>query len=75
MSYASFASPALPQVALPIHAIRRQLRLAIAITGMAVQSLLVAAVLWAVLAAPGLLSDRNSTEAGQAPHAMHKLGF
>jgi hypothetical protein len=41
-----------------------------AIAGVAIQSLIMAAVLWAVLAAPGLLTDRSSTETGPAS-ALH----
>ncbi len=70
MSYASFASPALPTLGLPIQAARRQVRLVMAIAGVAIQSLIMATVLWAVLAAPGLLTDRSSTETGPAS-ALH----
>ncbi len=68
MSYASFASPALPAMRLPIEAINRHCRLAIAIVGMVVQCLLVAAVLWAVVAAPGLLTERGGTGLASTVH-------
>ncbi len=59
MSYASLAAPALPSLRLPVGTLRSCRTAALFF----VQSAGVAAILWAVLAAPGLVTDHDSTGA------------
>jgi hypothetical protein len=61
MSYASLASPTLPPLRLPVDALHRHARMVLALVGATIQCLIVAATLWTLLAAPGLITDRNST--------------
>jgi hypothetical protein len=56
MSYANLAAPALPILRLPFETLRTCRTVALFI----IQSAGVAAILWAVLAMPGLVTDHDS---------------